>query len=232
MGDRSSLTHYADIRVGRVRCASFVGVASQMDLISIRARARNVIRRVYGRRYKGYGPMPHWAKMNALRQVFVPGAPIIETGTYYGETSRYFAGKNYPVYTIEVNEQLSRQVFPGLRRIGVTCHCGDSAQLLSGILDSLRGTAVNLWLDGHWSGGITGRGACGETPIRAELDGVSSSLHQFGQIVVAIDDVRCFGNDPAYPDKRYLVDWACKNSLHFYFMADIFVATNQKMDFL
>jgi hypothetical protein len=46
-------------------------------------------------------------------------------------------------------------------------------------------------------------------------------------MVVAVDDLRCFGNDVAYPDKYFLIDWARRNALHAYFLADIFVASTE-----
>lgn len=51
---------------------------------------------------------------------------------------------------------------------------------------------------------------------------------RLARVVIAVDDVRYFGNDPGYPGKRFLVDWAGANGLEFYFLADIFLATTQR----
>ena len=67
-----------------------------------------------------------------------------------------------------------------------------------------------------------------ETPIVAELVAIEHFRRNFRRLVVAIDDFRCFGNDAAYPDKHFLIDWARKNSLKSYFLADIFVASTEQ----
>jgi|KBSSwiStaDraftv2_1062776.scaffolds.fasta_scaffold02762_1 hypothetical protein len=201
-----------------------------MDLVSLKTKARAVRRFFYRRAYRGYGPMPYFAKYNALQRVFIPGAPLIETGTYLGDSSRFFASRGYPVHTVEVSADLGRIVFPGLRAAGIKCYEGDSGVLLGGILDDLQhnGTsAVNFWLDGHWSKGPTSKAGAYETPIVPELETISARRNNFLKLVVAIDDVRCFGNDPGYPDKKFLVDWAVANRLGFYFLADIFVASTE-----
>jgi hypothetical protein len=201
-----------------------------MNLATLKSRARAVRRLIYRRAYLGYGPMPYFAKYNALTRVFVPGAPVIETGTYLGDSSRYFAGRGYPVHTVEVSAELAKSVFPGLKAVGVNCYQGDSGSLLGGILDDLQragSTAVNFWLDGHWSHGPTSKAEAYETPIVPELRAISSRRNAFTKFVVAVDDVRCFGNDPGYPDKKFLVDWAVANRMGFYFLADIFVASTE-----
>ena len=66
-----------------------------------------------------------------------------------------------------------------------------------------------------------------ETPIIAELAAIAELRRHFLRVVIAIDDFRCFGNDAAYPDKYFLIDWARRNSLKSYFLADIFVASTE-----
>ena len=202
-----------------------------MDITAIKSTGRALRRRLYQPPYRGYGPMPLGAKQAALKRVFTPGAVVIETGTYHGDSSRFFAGAGHPVHTIEVSETLAAQVFTGLRRIGVTCHRGDSARILPGLLATLRDEGVeelNLWLDGHWSGGVTSTAPTHETPIIAELVAIEQLRLHFRRLVVAVDDMRCFGNDAAYPDKYFLIDWARRNSLQSYFLADIFVASTEQ----
>lgn len=199
-----------------------------MDMMSLKSTGRALRRRFYSPAYRGFGPMPLLAKQSALQRVFVPGAVVIETGTYHGDSSRFFAGVGFVVHTIEVSESLAARVFPGLHRAGVTCHQGDSARVLPDLLMTLADEGVdtvNFWLDGHWSGGVTGTAATHETPIVAELAAIASLRQRFRRLVVAVDDLRCFGNDPAYPDKYALIDWARDNSLRSYFLADIFVAS-------
>ena len=202
-----------------------------MDITAIKSTGRAFRRRLYQPPYRGYGPMPLGAKQAALKRVFLPGTVVIETGTYHGDSSRFFAGAGFSVHTIEVSETLAAQVFPGLRRIGVTCHRGDSARILPELLATLRDEGVeelNFWLDGHWSGGVTSTAPAHETPIIAELVAIEQLRRHFRRLVVAVDDMRCFGNDAAYPNKYFLIDWARKNSLQSYFLADIFVASTEQ----
>jgi hypothetical protein len=87
--------------------------------------------------------------------------------------------------------------------------------------------AVNFWLDGHYSGGITHQGPT-DCPICAELEAIEKNLSHFAAVTVLIDDIRCF--DPSipeyadYPDVDYLVDWARKNKLRWHIEHDIFAA--------
>jgi hypothetical protein len=201
-----------------------------MDITALKSTGRALRRRLYQPAYRGFGPMPLAAKQSALKRVFTPGAVVIETGTYHGDSSRFFAGAGFPVHTIEVSETLAARVFQGLRRIGVTCHRGDSARVLPELLDTLHDEGVeelNLWLDGHWSGGVTSTAPTHETPILAELAAIAVMRRFFRKLVVAVDDFRCFGNDAAYPDKHFLIDWARRHSLKAYFLADIFVASTE-----
>ena len=52
------------------------------------------------------------------------------------------------------------------------------------------------WLDGHYSAGITGTGES-HCPLLKELESIFTLTTS--PFVIAIDDARCFGNDPAYP---------------------------------
>ncbi len=201
-----------------------------MDITALKSTGRALRRRLYQPPYRGFGPMPLAAKQSALRRVFVPGAVVVETGTYHGDSSRFLAGAGFPVHTVEVSETLAARVFPGLRRIGVTCHRGDSGRVLPELLATLRdeGTEeLNFWLDGHWSGGVTSSAPTHETPIMAELVAIGAMRKHFRKLVIAIDDFRCFGNDAAYPEKYFLIDWAMRHALHTYFLADIFVASSE-----
>jgi hypothetical protein len=201
-----------------------------MDLMSLKSNGRALRRRLYQPSYRGYGPMPLLSKQSALKHVFMPGAVVIETGTYHGDSTRFFAGAGFAVHTIEVSETLARQVFPGLRRIGVTCHRGDSAKILPELLMTLADEGVedlNFWLDGHWSGGVTSTAPTHETPITAELEAIAALRSRFRRMVIAVDDLRCFGNDAAYPDKYFLIDWARRAGLQSFFLADIFVASTE-----
>jgi len=103
---------------------------------------------------------------------------------------------------------------------------GTSEQQLPQLLPTLSGD-VNFWLDGHYSAGITYHGSV-DTPIVTELACIERQRERFGNIVVLIDDVRCF--DPTieefaqYPSLDFLVDWARRNRFQWHIEHDIFVA--------
>ena len=140
---------------------------------------------------------------------------FIETGTYHGDTLAYIAQqKKVHSISIELNKsyyQAAKLRFD--RYPNVTLLNGDSGTLLPDLLLQLQ-TPTLFWLDGHYSGGETGRGE-ENTPILAELDSILNSPVK-GHVIL-IDDARCFDGTQDYPyldqlletirrDKKYLVE--------------------------
>jgi hypothetical protein len=80
--------------------------------------------------------------------------------------------------------------------------CGDSAVLLPRVLTGLTGPAL-FWLDGHYSGPGTARGAK-DTPLEAELAAITS--HPLAGHVVLIDDARELGQGD-YPAVSEIERW-------------------------
>ncbi len=72
---------------------------------------------------------------------------------------------------------------------------GDSGIIIKELVKSIE-TPTLFWLDGHYSGGITGKGVL-ETPIEMELDSILNSDIE-GHIIL-VDDARCFKGSNAYP---------------------------------
>jgi hypothetical protein len=135
-----------------------------------------------------------WARRSGTR-VFV------ETGTYRGDTIAALAGVVERCVTIEWDEQLwraARDRFASDPRIEVL-H-GDSGELLPKIVSELREPAL-FWLDAHYSGSGTARGAL-DTPIVRELRAVLA--HPVRDHVVLIDDAREFVGGNGYPTMREL----------------------------
>lgn len=124
---------------------------------------------------------------------------FVETGTYFGDTAHFIASKGYDVTTIELEPRLAvwaRQRFANDRRVRVLE--GDSGELLPSVLAALDGPAM-IYLDGHFiRGGAVDTGA--GNPVSRELRAVLD-LAKRGSVVV-IDDARCFGTDPDYPELR------------------------------
>jgi hypothetical protein len=110
----------------------------------------------------------------------------------------------------------------------VTVLSGTSEERFREAIDQIRGP-VAFWLDGHFSGGITFKGAS-DTPIQFELDVIAEEAQKFERLTVFVDDFRCFAasvsTSEPYPAKAYLVNWAERLGLNWTIEHDIFVARN------
>ena len=122
---------------------------------------------------------------------------FVETGTFTGDTlAEGAADKTVQAISIELADHYYRDAqrrFSGYQN--VTLLHGDSGKLLPEVVDKLQAPAL-FWLDGHYSGGLTAKGAL-ETPIHAELQAIFSSA--ITGHVILIDDVRCFDGSHDYP---------------------------------
>jgi hypothetical protein len=93
---------------------------------------------------------------------------FLETGTYLGDTVYAMRRHFLKLYSIEIDPILFHRAelrFSDEKKIALLQ--GDSATELPKALGLINEPCV-FWLDGHWSGGITGRGDK-ETPILEEF---------------------------------------------------------------
>jgi hypothetical protein len=141
---------------------------------------------------------PHAVKRRAVRGYAARyGArTLIETGTYLGDMIAAMARSFDELHSIELSEvfyEKARARFAGRPHVHV--HLGDSAAELGKIVAGLRGRAL-FWLDAHYSGGTTARGAI-DTPIADELRTIFSA----GGVghVILVDDARDFNGTAGYP---------------------------------
>ena len=135
------------------------------------------------------------------------GCPFfVETGTFLGDAvdaiARIGAPHGLKAITIELSEELHANAlrrFAG--RANVECLQGDSGALLPEVVARLTGPAL-FWLDGHYSGGMTARGAevC---PVMRELAAIFAS--PIKEHVILIDDIRLFGTE-GYPSVTEITD--------------------------
>jgi hypothetical protein len=119
---------------------------------------------------------------------------FIETGTYMGETTYNMSKLFNEVHTIEINKKLYERTKGNMQNKvnNVKFHLGDSSILMSLLCDKIKQPAL-FFLDGHWSGGITGKGNK-DCPLMEELDSI---MHKFtNNAVLIIDDCRLFGQGP------------------------------------
>lgn len=143
-------------------------------------------------------PPPHVIKQRTIREYANKFnlKTLVETGTYRGEMVEAMKNHFNEVYSIELSTDLyekAKQKFAGDARIKLIN--GDSGTELGKLVAQLKQPAL-FWLDGHYSGGITARGAK-DTPVYEELTHIFDSSQK--NHVIIIDDARCFGTDSAYP---------------------------------
>jgi hypothetical protein len=171
-------------------------------------------------------PAPFYVKKCVLLRNGTPNATWVETGTFMADMTVFLAEHSQKVISVEPEPEFFSKAqqkcksFDNIKIIN-----GLSEKVLPEILPSLNG-AVNFWLDGHYSGGVTFKGPI-DTPIIEELWCIEKSIKNISRLAVLIDDMRCFNSGfPGYPEKSYLVVWAEKNKLHWHIEHDIFVARN------
>jgi hypothetical protein len=154
-----------------------------------------------GKRWRTEGwfsPVPYFIRRAQLLQIgrSIGANVAVETGTFRGDTTAFLARHFLEVHTIEVVDSLVRLAN---ERFGsnpsITVWEGDSSEILSKLVPKLD-QATLFYLDGHDSGGITGKGkkAC---PVHEELEIIYQSAKYMTTVV--IDDARLFGTDPDYP---------------------------------
>lgn len=122
---------------------------------------------------------------------------FVETGTYYGDTVAAIKDMYAKVISIEVDETLYKKAcarFANDKNVRITQ--GDCASEMPAILATLQEPAV-FWLDGHYSGGETGKGEV-EDPILISLNQIAA--HPVRDHVIFIDDARTFDGREGRPD--------------------------------
>lgn len=116
---------------------------------------------------------------------------LIETGTYLGEM--VYAQKDFfdKIISIEISKELFQSAKKRFKRFkNIEFINGDSGEILKKIVQYFN-TPCLFWLDGHYSGGNTGKGEK-DTPIIDELEAILSTEIKH---TVLIDDARCFKNE-------------------------------------
>ena len=125
---------------------------------------------------------------------------LIETGTFYGYTSKICKDYFNKVYTIELSDYFYKMALETFKNDNnVTCLHGDSGIVLKDLMKNINEKTL-FWLDGHYSAGLTAKGEK-ETPIIEELNTILN--HNIKDHVLLIDDARCFGEGD-YPTIKEL----------------------------
>lgn len=143
---------------------------------------------------------------------------FVETGTYLGKTTDAMAKLYKEVHTIEVSQDLhAKAVQRFSANSAVTCHLGDSADILPKIVGTLTKPAV-FWLDGHYSGPRTGRASAYDTPIIQELETIFQNSKKDHMIL--IDDARLFVGRKSYPRIGVLREYVRSHSQYYLTIRD------------
>ncbi len=143
-------------------------------------------------------PPPHTVKQFMLKKLAkrFRCRVFVETGTYRGDMLEAMMPHFERLYSIELSAELYQRAKARFREnLHIELIHGDSGAELGQVLQRVKQPAL-LWLDGHYSGGITARSER-DPPIFAELSHILAS-EITGHLVV-IDDARCFGAHAGYP---------------------------------
>ena len=106
-----------------------------------------------------------------------------------------FIKKFQTVFTIEASEECLKIAKKHLgNRSNIAFYSGTSEDIFEPLLKKQKGS-INIWLDAHYSGGITHKGSNLSSIIK-ELSVISNNINQFDQIAVFIDDIDGHFFDP------------------------------------
>jgi hypothetical protein len=176
---------------------------------------------------KGFiSPAPNFVKHKIIGNFLIKDSIFIETGTNEGKTLRKLY-KNFSYsYSIEPSDfyyNLSKKNLSDLSNKIELVH-STSEDSLEKILLKCKNNDVTFFLDGHYSGKNTYHGKT-DTPIEFEIKLILKHLKFFKNIVVVIDDFRCFEKEN-YPNKNFLVNLAYENNLFFTIEHDMFIISS------
>lgn len=134
---------------------------------------------------------------------------FVETGTYLGEMIEYQERNFEKIFSIEIADlfyNFSTKRLKKKKKISIVK--GNSGTELGMLLKQFSvDDRILFWLDGHYSGGNTGKGEK-NCPIYEELNCIFKGRD--GKDIILIDDARCFNGTEDYPDlielERFIKD--------------------------
>ena len=121
-------------------------------------------------------PPPHIVKQMAIEeyQKKFDLKLLVETGTYLGDMVEAQRNHFEKIYSVELSKKLFQRA---TKRFKVYSHInilnGDSGVVLNKLIQEIDKPAL-FWLDGHYSEGITAKGAK-ECPVLEELEAIQKS---------------------------------------------------------
>ena len=176
-------------------------------------------------------PSPDVIKHQILMNNNLKDSLWIETGTYYGETTKLLSKISKKTISIEADKDLfetSSKILKNLKNVEIVN--GKSEDLLDQIISkNLNFKNICIYLDAHLcQDHLKNTKTFGSentaTPILNELKIVTKYLANFEKMVVLIDDIRLFqGKFQNYPNKNTLVNWCKENNFLWEIEQDIFI---------
>ena len=151
----------------------------KLQAVRYRFRGGPSLYRGFGQPFNGQHVRMHTVRR--LLDVFSPDA-VVETGTFLGDTTRFFAGNLVPVYSVEAS-----RLFFAASRLSLAANNdvylsrGDSGALVSRLVDGDRFRRPLAYLDAHWYGSL---------PLRDEV----AALLRCDSFVAVVDDCRVPGD--------------------------------------
>lgn len=128
---------------------------------------------------------------------------FIETGTFLGVTTKRCVPIFSNLYTIELDKKLAEKAKIFLaKKKNVEVIQGDVLEVLPKLLEREEINNSLVFLDAHFSGGIT---ACGDLPEPATEELKILANHKSKIKCIIIDDFRSFGIEPRFPKKSELL---------------------------
>ena len=176
-------------------------------------------------------PSPDVIKNQILINNNLKNSLWIETGTYYGETTKLLSKISKKTISIEADKNLfetSNKILKNFKNVEILN--GKSEDLLDKVISkNLNFKNVCIYLDAHLcQDHLKNTKTFGNentaTPILNELEIITKYLANFEKIVVLIDDIRLFqGKFQNYPNKNTLVNWCKENDFLWEIEQDIFI---------
>ena len=176
-------------------------------------------------------PSPDIIKHQILMNNNLKDSLWIETGTYYGETTKLLSKISKKTISIEADKNLfetSNKILKNFKNVEILN--GKSEDLLDKVISkNLNFKNICIYLDAHLcQDHLKNTKTFGNentaTPILNELEIVSKYVSNFEKIVVLIDDIRLFqGKFQNYPNKNTLVSWCKENNFLWEIEQDIFI---------
>jgi hypothetical protein len=136
---------------------------------------------------------------------------LVETGTYFGAMVEACKDAFVQIYSVELQEAFYHRAKKRFARFpNVRLFHGDSAAVLPTILSEITERCL-FWLDAHYMGGITAKGASG-CPALQELELIAS--HPVKGHVVLLDDARFFQGKGDWPTLGAVNELAAQHAWH------------------